>query len=96
VLVPLLPGSIDRRVASSEALAGALLCLSRLVFAIARRRRRGQRRNQTLGRRGYFVHGAIERLFVRARWTIRAAQLPDELKGGRPDFIVSRRRRKIG
>jgi hypothetical protein len=44
--------------------------------------------NQPLSGFGHLIDRPAERGVVRSRWTIHAAQLPNELKGGRADLIV--------
>ena len=43
----------------------------------------------------YFVDGSIERFLVRGRWCGKPADLPYELQGCRPDFLVGRPRFEI-
>jgi hypothetical protein len=44
---------------------------------------------------GHVIDGAIERRFVGARWSIRAAQLPDELESRCSDFVIRGRRFEV-
>src|SRR3954462_6997139 len=82
-------------VRSRKSLTRSFLGLAGLFFAVARRRRRRQRLDQTVGGSGHFVDRAVEDGFVRARRTIRSAQLPHELQSRGPDLVRGRRRRKI-
>src|SRR5207248_9490257 len=66
---------VDIRVDSGEPEPPALLRLSRFLFPVPRRRGRRQRPDQPLGGFGHFVDRTVEDLVVRARRTIRAAQL---------------------
>jgi hypothetical protein len=44
--------------------------------------------NQPMSGFGHFFDRPVECTFIRSRGTIHAAQLPDELKGGRADLTV--------
>jgi hypothetical protein len=51
--------------------------------------------DETLGGSRNFIHGLIERGFVRTRGSRRTAQFPDELQGGCPNLPVCRWRLKV-
>lgn len=77
------------------ALAGALLRLLRLDLAIARRRARGQRADESLSDFRDLLDGLIEDTFVGLGGSSGAAQFSDELESRRPDLIVTGRRIEV-
>src|ERR1700722_8288601 len=83
------------RIPSREPHARPLPSFPDLVFAVPWWGTGCQRVDQTMRGRGHLVDREVERRFVRARRTIGTAQLPDELKSGRADLVLGRRRGKI-
>jgi hypothetical protein len=74
--------------AGREPEARTFLCLSCLFFPIARWRIGRQRMNQPLSGLSHFIDCPVECNVIRSRGTIHAAQLPNELNGGRANLIV--------
>ena len=66
-----------------------------LDLTVPGRRGGHQGAEQGGGSLSYFVNGPIERFPVRGRWCGKPANLPYELQGRHPDFLVGRRRFEI-
>jgi hypothetical protein len=64
-------------------------------FSIARRSIRLQRIQQLARDAGHAINGAMESFFVCLGRFREAAQFSNELKGGRADLVVRRRRREV-
>jgi hypothetical protein len=86
---------VDWNGRNSEAFGRSSPGFQRLDVAVTRRSIRLQRIQQLSRDVGHAINGAMESLFVCLGGFGEAAQFPNELKRGRADLVVGRRRREV-